>query len=70
MLGNLLPLHNPLRIAEEIAMADCLSRGRVLAGFAREYGVFDVKIRRFGREVLPRLQAHEVRRVPARTALR
>ena len=35
MLGNLLPLHNPLRIAEEIAMADCLSRGRVMSGFAR-----------------------------------
>jgi alkanesulfonate monooxygenase SsuD/methylene tetrahydromethanopterin reductase-like flavin-dependent oxidoreductase (luciferase family) len=46
MLGNLLPLHNPLRIAEEIAMADCLSQGRVLAGFARgtqrEYGVFGI----------------------------
>ncbi len=47
-LGNLLPLHNPLRIAEEIAMADCMSHGRVLAGFARgnqrEYGVFQVKM--------------------------
>ena len=32
MLGNLLPLHNPLRIAEEIAMADCMSRGRILSG--------------------------------------
>jgi alkanesulfonate monooxygenase SsuD/methylene tetrahydromethanopterin reductase-like flavin-dependent oxidoreductase (luciferase family) len=46
MLGNLLPLHNPLRIAEELAMADCLSRGRVLSGFARgagrEYGVYGV----------------------------
>ena len=35
LLGNLLPLHNPLRIAEELAMADCLSRGRILSGFAR-----------------------------------
>lgn len=47
-LGNLLPLHNPLRIAEEIAMADCMSRGRVLAGFARgntrEYNVFKVPL--------------------------
>jgi alkanesulfonate monooxygenase SsuD/methylene tetrahydromethanopterin reductase-like flavin-dependent oxidoreductase (luciferase family) len=46
MLGNLLPLHNPLRIAEEIAMADCLSRGRIMSGFARgvprEYKVYDV----------------------------
>ena len=35
LLGNLVPLHNPLRIAEELAMADCLSRGRILSGFAR-----------------------------------
>ena len=46
ILGNLLPLHNPLRIAEELAMADCMSRGRILSGFARgvprEYKVYDV----------------------------
>ena len=46
ILGNLLPLHNPLRIAEELAMADCLSQGRILPGFARgvprEYRVYDV----------------------------
>lgn len=46
LLGNLLPLHNPLRIAEELAMADCMSEGRILSGFARgvprEYRVYDV----------------------------
>ena len=46
MLGNLVPLHNPLRIAEELAMADTLSRGRILSGFARgvprEYNVYGV----------------------------
>ena len=35
MLGNLLPLHmNPLRVAEEYAMLDNLSDGRIIAGFA------------------------------------
>ncbi len=46
LLGNLVPLHNPLRIAEELAMADTLSGGRVLSGFARgvprEYNVYGV----------------------------
>jgi len=48
LLGNLVPLHNPLRIAEELAMADCLSHGRILSGFARgvprEYNVYGVKM--------------------------
>ena len=35
VLGNLLPLHlNPLRVAEEYAMLDCMSDGRLVAGFA------------------------------------
>jgi alkanesulfonate monooxygenase SsuD/methylene tetrahydromethanopterin reductase-like flavin-dependent oxidoreductase (luciferase family) len=48
ILGNLLPIHNPLRIAEEIAMADCLTQGRILSGFARgvprEYNVYNVQM--------------------------
>jgi alkanesulfonate monooxygenase SsuD/methylene tetrahydromethanopterin reductase-like flavin-dependent oxidoreductase (luciferase family) len=48
ILGNLLPIHNPLRIAEELAMADCISHGRILSGFARgvprEYNVYNISM--------------------------
>lgn len=44
--ANLLPLHEPLRLAEEIAMLDCLSNGRLIAGVARgaprEYRIFNI----------------------------
>ena len=46
--GNLLPLHDPLRLAEELAMLDCLSNGRIVSGFARgiprEYNVYKVPL--------------------------
>jgi alkanesulfonate monooxygenase SsuD/methylene tetrahydromethanopterin reductase-like flavin-dependent oxidoreductase (luciferase family) len=46
--GNLLPLHDPLRLAEELAMLDCLSNGRIISGFARgiprEYNVYKVRL--------------------------
>src|SRR5438876_632602 len=48
MYGNLLPLHNPVRLAEELAMLDCMSNGRIISGFARgiprEYQVHNVAL--------------------------
>jgi alkanesulfonate monooxygenase SsuD/methylene tetrahydromethanopterin reductase-like flavin-dependent oxidoreductase (luciferase family) len=35
MLGNLVPLLNPVRVAEEYAMLDVMSGGRLVAGFMR-----------------------------------
>jgi alkanesulfonate monooxygenase SsuD/methylene tetrahydromethanopterin reductase-like flavin-dependent oxidoreductase (luciferase family) len=35
MLGNLVPLLNPIRVAEEYAMLDVMSGGRLIAGFVR-----------------------------------
>lgn len=46
--GNLLPLHEPVRLAEELAMLDCISNGRIISGFARgiprEYKVYGVPL--------------------------
>lgn len=40
ILGNALPLHeHPLRVAEEVAMIDVMSGGRVISGFVRGLGV-------------------------------
>ena len=44
--GNIVPLANPIRIAEEYAMLDVMSRGRLIAGFMRgiphEYVAYNV----------------------------
>jgi alkanesulfonate monooxygenase SsuD/methylene tetrahydromethanopterin reductase-like flavin-dependent oxidoreductase (luciferase family) len=46
ILGALLPLNNPVRVAEELAMVDMLSNGRLVAGLLRgapfEYLVYNV----------------------------
>ena len=39
LMGNPLPIHeNPLRLAEELAEIDCISRGRLVSGFVRGGG--------------------------------
>jgi len=39
ILGNALPLRgNPLRVAEELAMLDVISKGRIISGFVRGIG--------------------------------
>jgi alkanesulfonate monooxygenase SsuD/methylene tetrahydromethanopterin reductase-like flavin-dependent oxidoreductase (luciferase family) len=46
--GNLLPIHEPLRLAEELAMLDGLTGGRLISGFARgiprEYKAYNVDL--------------------------
>ncbi len=46
MLGNLIPLVNPVRVAEEYAMIDVMSGGRLIAGFMRgiphEYRAYNI----------------------------
>src|ERR671922_1696709 len=40
VIGNALPLHaNPIRVAEEIAMLDVMSGGRIISGFVRGTGM-------------------------------
>ena len=36
LMGNLIPMHeNPVRVAEEVAMLDVISGGRIISGFVR-----------------------------------
>ena len=35
ILGNILPINDPVRMAEELAMLDCYSGGRLISGFVR-----------------------------------
>jgi alkanesulfonate monooxygenase SsuD/methylene tetrahydromethanopterin reductase-like flavin-dependent oxidoreductase (luciferase family) len=49
LMGNCLPLHgHPVRLAEELAMLDVLSGGRIVSGFlrggSREYGAYGISV--------------------------
>jgi alkanesulfonate monooxygenase SsuD/methylene tetrahydromethanopterin reductase-like flavin-dependent oxidoreductase (luciferase family) len=35
MLGNVIALNDPVKMAEEIAMLDCISGGWIISGFVR-----------------------------------
>jgi len=35
ILGNIIPINDPVRMAEELAMLDCYSGGRLVSGFVR-----------------------------------
>ena len=35
ILGNVIAVNDPIRMAEEIAMLDCFSNGRIISGFVR-----------------------------------
>ena len=35
ILGNIIPISDPVRMAEELAMVDCYSGGRLVSGFVR-----------------------------------
>ena len=35
ILGNVIAINDPIRMAEEIAMLDCISGGRIISGFVR-----------------------------------
>jgi alkanesulfonate monooxygenase SsuD/methylene tetrahydromethanopterin reductase-like flavin-dependent oxidoreductase (luciferase family) len=55
LMGNCLPLHaHPVRLAEELAMIDVMSGGRLVSGFirggVREYTAYSIEIRQ-GREM-------------------
>lgn len=54
--ANVTPLHHPLRLAEEIALVDQLSGGRVLAGFGTGYSPYEFSL--YGADFDRRYQIH------------
>jgi hypothetical protein len=67
--GGELAWGSPKEVADQsIAGAERMGSNTLLLNMnvgAMSYEVFLEQIRRFGRDVLPRLQAHQVTRVPA-----
>lgn len=53
---NVAPLHHPLRLAEELAMVDQLSGGRIVAGFGPGYSPYEYA--RYGVDVDERYDRH------------
>ena len=53
---NVAPLHHPLRLAEELAMVDQLSGGRVVAGFGPGYSPYEFA--RYGVDIGERYTRH------------
>lgn len=51
---NVAPLHHPLRLAEEMAMVDQLSGGRIVAGFGPGYSAYEYA--RYGVELAERYE--------------
>ena len=43
ILGNVIAVNDPIRMAEEIAMLDCYSNGRVISGFVRGTAVESIQ---------------------------
>ena len=60
LLGNPLPIaDNPVRLAEELAMIDMISKGRLVSGFVRGGGVESI-----ASQQQPRLQPRALRGGP------
>ena len=43
ILGNVIAINDPVRMAEEIAMLDCYSDGRIISGFVRGTAVESIQ---------------------------
>ena len=46
ILGNVIAINDPIRMAEEIAMLDCISGGLIISGFVRGHSGRDSARRR------------------------